>query len=232
MTLTRAALILSTPFLLAGCMSDGVRPMAGFAPPPVAPVTVAAAPETTAPHLPGSSKGAILQVSQGYAALHQGLRARRVGDILSIVLVENITSTKSTSSQTGRSGSASLIPPIAGPLSFLNPNALNASGDSSFNGSGNAAQRSTLNGTISVSIAEVRQGGTARVVGEKHMALSQGKEFVQFSGLIRLADVDSDNRVMSSQVADAQILYSGKGTIQRASKPGWLSEFFAKISPF
>ena len=64
------------------------------------------------------------------------------------------------------------------------------------------------------------------------MALSQGHEFIQFSGLIRLADIDPDNRVFSSQVADAQIIYSGEGAVQRSSKPGWLSTFFAKISPF
>lgn len=221
MTTARFAFIV-LPLALAACSSDGVRPQAGFSPPP----------PPVAQYAPTRANGAIYQASRGYVALHEGQRARLVGDIVTIVLVESINSSKSTSSQTGRSGSASLTPPTAGPLSFLNPEALKAAADASFNGTGNAAQRSTLNGAIAVTIAEVRPNGTARVIGEKHMALSQGREFVQFSGIVRLADIDADNRVFSSQVADAQIIYSGKGAVQRASKPGWLSTFFAKISPF
>jgi flagellar L-ring protein precursor FlgH len=200
--------------------------MAGFGPPPMP------SQASYAPPPPQSATGAIFQSGQGYAALHEGLGARTVGDIVTIVLVESIGTSKSTSSQTDRGGSMGITPPTSGPLSFLNPDALKAAAESSFKGSGNAAQRSTLNGAITVSIVEVRPNGTARVTGEKQMALSQGKEFVQFTGIVRLADIDGDNRVLSSQVADAQILYSGDGAIQRASKPGWLSAFFAKISPF
>ena len=64
------------------------------------------------------------------------------------------------------------------------------------------------------------------------MLLSQGEEWIQFSGIVRLADVSPDNRVASSQVADARIVYSGKGAIQRAGREGWLSRFFNMISPF
>jgi flagellar L-ring protein precursor FlgH len=226
--MTRKLLAFVATPLLAACGSDGIRPMVGYAPPPV-PVAAPAAPPLAVAE---STQGAIFQAANGYAGLHQGLRARAVGDIVTIVLIENIGSTKSTSAQTGRSGSASLSPPTAGPLSFLNPNALKAAADASFNGTGNASQRSKLNGAISVSITQVYANGTARVVGEKFMALSQGDEFVQFSGIVRLFDIDADNRILSSQVADAQIVYSGRGPIQRASKPGWLSAFFAKISPF
>lgn len=226
MKLTRSAAALVAILALPGCNSDGIKPMPGFGPPPASAQSVLVQPARA------ESNGAIYQASQGYAGLHQGLRARNVGDIVTVVLVETIGSTKSTSSQTGRSGSASLSPPTAGPLSFLNPDALKAASESSFNGSGNAAQRSTLNGAISVSITEVRPNGTAKIVGEKQMALSQGREFVQFAGIVRLADISAENRLLSTQVADAQIVYSGQGAIQRASKPGWLSAFFAKISPF
>ncbi|MFX4865000.1 flagellar basal body L-ring protein FlgH, partial [Acinetobacter baumannii] len=88
------------------------------------------------------------------------------------------------------------------PLSFLDPNALKASGGSSFNGQGNASQTSTLGGTLSVTIAEVRSNGTALVKGEKRLLLSQGQEWVQFSGIVRLGDLDADNTVTSARVAD------------------------------
>ena len=64
------------------------------------------------------------------------------------------------------------------------------------------------------------------------MLLSQGKEWVRFSGIVRLADIGVDNTIASTRVADANIEYAGKGALQRASKPGWLSQFFSRISPF
>jgi flagellar L-ring protein precursor FlgH len=89
-----------------------------------------------------------------------------------------------------------------------------------------------LRGDLTVTIAEVRPNGTALVRGEKVMQLSQGEEWIQLSGIIRLADIDQDNRIASPRIADAQITYAGKGAVQRASREGWLSRFFNTVTPF
>ena len=185
----------------------------------------APAPEAT------PANGAIFNAGLGYAALHEGQRARRVGDPLTISLVERTSTSKSAGSDAKRNGGFSLLPPSVGPFSF-DPNVLNSSGQSSFKGGGSASQTSTLAGEISVTIAEVRPNGTALVRGEKRLFLSQGEEWIQFSGIVRLIDISPDNRIASSRVADARIHYSGKGAIQRASREGWLSRFFNMISPF
>ena len=176
--------------------------------------------------------GSIFNVAAGYAGLVEGRRAHAVGDPLTIVLVEQLTTSKTAGSKTQRSGDFNIVPPTAGPLSFLNPNALKASGGSSFNGQGNATQTSSLGGQVSVTIAEVRANGTALVKGEKRLLLSQGNEWVQFSGIVRLGDIDGDNSIPSSRVADARIEYAGNGAVSRASREGWLSKFFNAISPF
>lgn len=199
----------------------GSKPPAGFAPALPAPAPV-----------PQVADGAIFNPQNGYAALVQGNRARAVGDPVTIVLVEATTTAKSAGSKTQRAGGFSLTPPTTGPLSFLKPTALNASGQGSFNGQGDASQTSSLAGAVAVTIAEVRPNGTALVRGEKRMLLSQGQEWIQFSGIVRLADIDQDNHVLSTQVADAHIEYAGNGSIQRASRQGWLSRFFNAISPF
>lgn len=211
---------------LSACMGSGAQRELGFAapPPPPAPAVVAGG--------NGASQGAIFQVSQGYSGLVTGTRARGLGDMVTIRLVENTTTSKSTSSQTQRSGSFGITPPTAGPLDFLNPNALNASGEGSFNGGGTAAQQSQLSGTVAVTIAAIYPNGTAEVVGEKQMSLSQGDEWVQFAGRIRLVDIDADNTLPSSRVANARVIYTGKGQVQQASRPGWLSRFFNAVSPF
>lgn len=184
------------------------------------------------PLQPQAATGGIFNVSAGYAPLYTGTRAARAGDPVTILLIENTTAAKSVNSKNSKSGGASILPPTAGPLSFLNPDALKASSNSSFNGGGNAAQTSTLASTLSVTIAEVRPNGTALVRGEKQMKLSQGDEWVRFSGIIRLADIDQENTIPSPRVADARIEYSGKGALMRSSKQGWLGRFFNLISPF
>jgi flagellar L-ring protein precursor FlgH len=217
-TTSRAALLGAT-LLLAAC-GGGERP-AGYAPalPPAPPILGAAA-----------ANGSIFQAG-GYAPLHVGARARQVGDLVTVVLTERTSTNKSARASTNREGGISLTPPSSGPFSFDGA-ALNSSGSASFNGLGDAAQSSSLRGDITVTIAEVRPNGTALIVGEKLMQLSQGEEWIQLSGIIRLADVDPDNRIASPRIADASITYGGKGAIQQSSKPGWLNRFFNLVSPF
>ena len=219
-----AAMTLAPP----GAAITLAPPGAGFTPAnagdPFAPV---------APIAPQSvSAGAIFQAGTGYAGLVTGTRARALGDMVTIILVEATTTNKSTTGKTSREGSLGITPPTKGPLDFLNANALKAAAEGSFTGAGNAAQQSRLNGAVAATIVAIYPNGTAEVVGEKQMMFSQGDEWVQFAGRIRLVDIDSDNRLASSQVANARMVYSGKGAVQQASRPGWLSRFFSFISPF
>jgi flagellar L-ring protein precursor FlgH len=181
---------------------------------------------------PRVADGSIFNAGLGYAALYQGLRARAVGDPVTIRLTENTTTTKSAGSKTQRGGGVSITPPPAFPFAWLNPNSLKASSQGSFKGDGTATQSSTFFSELSVTIAEVRPNGTALLRGEKRMMLSQGEEWVQFSGIVRLADIDADNRIASTRVADAHFAYSGNGAVQRAGREGWLSKFFNILSPF
>ncbi len=194
------------------------------------PAFVAALPEP-AP-VPRVADGAIYDAGAGYAALYEGTRARRIGDSVTILLAESTTTDKTVGSKSTKGGKASITPPTRGLLSFFKADALKASSDSSFTGNGSATQTSRLNTTLAVTIAEVRPNGTALVRGEKRMMLSQGDEWVRFSGIVRLIDIDEDNTVPSSRIADARIEYSGKGALQRASRQGWLGQLFNIVSPF
>lgn len=215
-----AATVIAASALAAG-PALAKKPPQGFAP------TLPA----VAPPAPPAS-GSIFNVNAGYAALVEGNRAKMVGDMLTIVLVEQTTTSKTVGTKTDRSGNASITPPSEGPLAFASPEALKAASQSSFKGAGNTTQTNSLAGEVGVTIVEVRPNGTALVRGEKRMLLSQGNEWVQFSGIVRLADVDAQNRVRSNQVADARIEYTGNGSIQRAGREGWLSRVFNIVSPF
>jgi flagellar L-ring protein precursor FlgH len=192
--------------------------------------TVARAPAAPAEAPPAN--GSIFQASTGYSALYEGWRARRVGDPLTIVLVERTAASKSSSSKLDSGGGFSITPPSAGPLALFDKAEASVSGNRNFNGKGSADQSNSLSGEVSVTVAEVYPNGTMLVQGQKRVTLNRGDEFVRIKGLVRVADISADNRVLSTRVADAQISYTGKGDVARAGRQGWLSRFFQVVSPF
>ncbi len=213
--------------IAAAAMACAPAPLCAKPPPPGFTATL---PAVVAPVRPAD--GSIFNIAAAYAPLIEGTRAHGVGDTLTVILAESTSTAKTANTKTQRSGSASITPPTAGPFA-INPSALNAASQSSFNGAGNTGQTSTLGGTVSVTIAEARANGTVLVRGEKRMLLSQGQEWIQISGIVRLADINPEtDSVLSTQIADARIEYSGNGSIQRSAREGWLSHLFNLVSPF
>jgi flagellar L-ring protein precursor FlgH len=182
--------------------------------------------------VPVVATGSIFQAQDGYAALYEGWRARKVGDPLTIVLVERTAASKSSGSKLDSNGSGSITPPTTGFLNLFNKSDATLSGRRSFNGTGAADQTNSLSGEVSVTVAQVYPNGTMLVQGQKRVTLNRGDEFLKIKGLVRTADVDANNRVLSTRVADAQISYTGKGDVARAGRQGWLSRFFSVVSPF
>tara|TARA_B100000678_G_scaffold279265_1_gene274785 strand:- start:615 stop:1343 length:729 start_codon:yes stop_codon:yes gene_type:complete len=185
-----------------------------------------------APPQPAPANGSIFQASSGYAGLYEGVRAAQVGDPLTIVLVERTSATKSAGSNLDSKGGFSLIPPTTGPLNLFNGSDASASGTRGFDGTGTAGQSNALSGEISVTVSAVYPNGTMMVQGRKRVTLNRGDEWLEIRGLVRRVDISQDNRIASTRVADAQIAYTGKGDVARASRQGWLSRFFQVISPF
>lgn len=177
--------------------------------------------------------GAIFHAQYGYAPLTSGARAARVGDVLTIILVEKTQALKSNSASTDRGGGITVVPPPVGPVAtVLNKLNLNMSQSANFKGQGAATQSNELTGAISVTVAAVYPNGTMLVKGEKQLTLNRGDEQIRIAGLVRVADIDFDNSIPSTRVADARITYSGNGEIARASTQGWFGRFFSRIAPF
>lgn len=181
---------------------------------------------------PPVPNGSIFQTSSGYSALTNGARAAMVGDILTIALVERTQAAKSNGANTDRNGNIGLTPPATGPLSLFSPSDIGMSGTTSFQGTGTAQQSNSLQGQVTVTIAQVYPNGTMLVRGEKLISLNRGEEHIRFSGIVRAVDIGPDNVIPSSRVANAQIIYGGTGEIARASQKGWLQRFFEFVSPF
>ena len=193
------------------------------------PAPVVYAPPPLAPRV---ATGAIFDAGQGYAGLYEGQRARRVGDPLTIVLVERTIASKSASSNLDSKGGFGLTPPTTGALSLFKDTDASISGRRGFTGVGTTDQANSLSGEVSVTVVESYPNGTMLVQGQKRVTLNRGDEWIRIRGVVRSADVDALNRVPSTRVADADISYTGKGDVARASRQGWLSRFFSVVSPF
>lgn len=179
------------------------------------------------------ANGSIYQSRQGFQPLFEDRRPRMVGDILTVVLNEQVSASKNAAANASRNGSASLTPiTVPDQLSKLSEWATELEGENVFAGSGGAKANNSFNGTITVSVLEVMANGNLRVRGEKQIAINQGTEFIRFSGVVNPRAITVQNTVPSTQVADARIEYVGDGYINEAQTMGWLQRFFLNISPF
>lgn len=165
--------------------------------------------------------------------LFEDLKAGRVGDILTVRLTENTNASKNSQTSTSKSTDATL----ANPTVFGRPTTFDGvpmfegslAGEQGFDGAGSSSQSNSLVGDITVTVVERLPNGNLRIRGEKWVTLNQGQEFIQLSGIIRPYDIEPDNSLNSTRIADAQITYSSKGVMAAANKMGWLSRFFNSV---
>lgn len=219
---TLAALICGGLLLLSGC--TGIVNQHRFT--PVAPH---AFPEE--PPAPSMATGAIYQVHRDMR-LFEDRTARRVGDTLTIRLVERTIASKRASTNVAKNSEINL----ANPVLFGNPVSVGSTtleaeveGSRTHSGEGASDQSNSLTGQVTAVVVGIYPNGNLIIRGEKMLTLNQGEEFVQISGVVRPDDIRADNTVLSTQVADAQITYAGKGALADANAPGWLGRFF--LSP-
>lgn len=191
------------------------------------------APVETAQLVPDTSQQAMTgSIYQAGHSMHlfQDLRAYRVGDILTVRLVESTQASKQQDTETSRNNSIGINNPTLGgrPLSRGGTpiGEFSLGSGNSFNGEASSTQSNQLSGSITVMVSEVLPNGLLRVRGEKWLALNQGEEFVRVRGLVRPADIENGNQINSTRLADAQIAYGSRGALNDANRQGWLARFF------
>jgi flagellar L-ring protein FlgH len=183
------------------------------------------------------ANGSIFQANKD-VALFENAVASRVGDILTVQLVESTSASKKSSTTTKKASNASLgagTSVLGRPITIGGKNVLEAGiGDTSdFTGEGNSAQSNSLAGDITVTVAKRYSNGNLLIRGQKWIAINQGREFVRIQGIVRAVDIQADNTVPSTKVADATISYGGQGALADANAKGWLARFFdSPLTPF
>lgn len=180
--------------------------------------------------------------------LFTDMKARRVGDIVTINIVENSKANKSANTNLGRSNSVNAqtnalmgwenpgnIPAIGSIFDSMNINSgvgIDANYKSSFSGSGSTNRNENMTAKMSARVTQVLPNGNLVIRGSQEIMVNNEKQYITIQGVVRPADIGADNTVLSTYMADARIDYTGEGDLTRKQREGWLSRFFDTIWPF
>lgn len=162
-------------------------------------------------------------------SLYSDNKARHEGDIITVVLREKTQASKNAKTESKKDSNVAIDPlSIGGRNASIGGNVLQLGSSSSqdFKGDAKANQSNSLVGDISVNVLQVMSNGNLVIRGEKWLTLNTGKEYIRLTGVIRPQDVDVNNTVESTKIANARIEYSGTGAHHGGQSPGWLTRFF------
>lgn len=210
----RPALLALGCLLLAGC--ETLPPIPKAAQLPEEPLIVVAAPRR-------GVAGGVLP-ADAVAALTADSRAFRPGDVLTVVLQEVTQASKRSGVTSDKNSSTSFTPFLFRGRSLATDIGIDAQRSS--DAANTATQQNALQGAITVVVHEVLPNGLLAIRGEKSLTLNHGEEFIRVSGYARVSDIDTDNRLSSQRIANARIVYSGRGTLAESQRQGWLTAFF------
>lgn len=178
------------------------------------------------------------------ASLYEDNRARRLNDIVTIRVVENITGSGKADTSAGRESSLNTgIDDLFGLPLNLNTNNLYGQGKTfsptvkgsmvdDFTGSGKTSREGRLIGTITAKVVEVMPNGNLLLEARKEITINREKQILVLRGMARPDDIGIDNTIVSNRIADAEIYFVGDGVIQDKQGPGWLVRFLDKVWPF
>lgn len=207
-------------------------------------------------HVPAD--GAIFHAGVHDRPLFEDRRARNVGDLLTVTIAENVSgSRESTNDRSYARNTDANIPtvstnipdelirsipivgsPVAGLLNKLFSLTGSASGSTNNSASREVegAASNDLSGTITVTVIEVLPNGNLLVSGEKSLSLNHSDEYIRLSGVVNPMNIDKENTVLSTRIADARIEYRSAGAMNEVANDartlGFLGRFFLSVLPF
>ncbi len=182
--------------------------------------------------------------------LFEDNRARRVGDVVLINVVENTTSTLETETTSERQSTTNLQVQAAfgqqtvglGTLMGLAPYALDGetgadpilqfNTQNEFEGEGETSREAQISATIGARVVKVLPGGLLQIQGSREVRVNDEIQMLLVQGLVRPRDIGPDNSILSTQLADARVEYYGRGVLTDRQSPGWGARVIDNIWPF
>ncbi|MEI6807327.1 MAG: flagellar basal body L-ring protein FlgH [bacterium] len=167
-------------------------------------------------------------------------QARRVGDLLTVIIEEissgKVDAKQSTDKSFDVGGSASVSHPRIDARSVPWTNATipsySASASRKFDGQGSMENNGTLSGSVTVRVIDILPGGHLLIEGKRSVEVQNESLTFTLMGTVRREDVAADNTIQSSRIGDLTIRYQSAGSIATAQKKGLLTSIFDFINPF
>lgn len=188
-----------------------------------------------APILPEQEEDAIIPTGSLFKEnyvnnIYSDSKAHRIGDIISVILSESTQANKNAKTELSKDNKASLDPitGLAGTPATIGGKSIQfgLSQSTEFKGDAKADQGNSLSGDISVHVLRVLPNGNLMIRGEKWITLNNGDEYIRLTGVIRAKDINSNNTILSTKIANARIQYAGTGSFADTNEQGWLTKFF------
>lgn len=176
-------------------------------------------------------------------------RARRVGDIVVVKIVENSKAKNKADTTTDKQSTNGYgvgaafgrtkvsmfpyvpVPTLSGPVGQGNL-VLETTSTSGLNATGETKRENTVTSSLAARVTRVLPGGVLQIEGSRQTRVNEETQYMVVTGTIRSKDVAADNSIMSTQIADANIQYYGKGVLADKQKPGWFTRLMDNIWPF
>ena len=189
----------------------------------------------------GNTRSANSLWEPGARGFFRDQRAARVGDILRVNVaiadqaqLDNKTNAQRQTSDNSTMNSAlgSLGKKFAS-ITGSNPaNLVDTSGNTNTVSTGKVDRKETINTQVAALITQVLPNGNLVIEGTQEILVNYEIREVSVKGVVRPEDINSDDTVESNQIAQARIVYSGRGQISDIEQPRWGQQLIEAISPF
>lgn len=190
------------------------------------------------PNPEGSKSGSLWQSSA--PSLYSDMRAFRENDIVIVRITEKAAAQRSadTDLQHNVEGSTSWNVPILGAILGAAGAAIPVDGSLEGQNSarslheGTTGRTESLDATVSAVVRKVLPNGNLFIEGHRVVLVNAEEQHLYVSGIVRPIDIEQDNSVQSSAIADAEIEFVGRGVMSDNQKQGWLHQGLSWIWPF
>jgi flagellar L-ring protein FlgH len=193
---------------------------------------------------PVLQEGALWPGDTSENLLFQDNKARKVGDIVTVTINETSNSSQSATTNTSKDTTINMqapsilgLPASLGVQNFLGMGSqfdptVSASVANSSQGNGTVSRNGSLTGTISALITEILPSGNFKIEGRRSVTVNQEEQILVLRGIVRPQDINFDNTILSTLVADASISLTGEGVVADEQRKGWLAKILSKVWPF
>lgn len=160
-----------------------------------------------------------------YKPLAADSKAYRIGDVVTVMIVENSIASTNADTNTRRKNTMGVgLKADIGDNRHPNLGANLAIGGD-FDGGGRTQRAGKFVAQITVNVKEILPNGDLRVAGEQSLTINNELQKINLEGRVRPQDITDANVVVSTRLADSKITYAGDGDLADRQKTSWWRTF-------